>query len=285
MTNNDRQPSFMIIGAVKGATTWVAHQLRCHPDLWLPDAEPHYFSTEYDRGPDWYRGLFDPAPEGRIIGEKSASYLAHPDAPARIAAAFPDMRLIVQLRDPVQRAYSDYCMYFRRGMVGPDPRKYLDGGRAEASRFLQGGLYGAHIGRFLDHFPREQLYVIFYESIKSSADAIVADVCRHIGVDVHVAADEIASRKNDSTAPMLPLSLRRLLKPARPLLDPLRSNPLFARARSAMAAPVRYPPLTEELRGMLRDFYQDDLLMLEGLLQQTLPAWCPRGNRAEAGSL
>lgn len=269
----DRLPTFVVIGAVKGATTWIAHQLRNHPDLWLPDAEPHYFSSEYERGPQWYASLFAPAPAGRIVGEKSADYLAHPMAAARMASMLPDARLIVQLRDPVQRAYSDYCMLFRRGTVGNDPRKYLEGENAAQSRFLTGGLYGAHLARFLLHYPRNQLQVILYESLRHSSEQVIADTCRHIGVPVHIAPDQLGGRKNDSTAPMLPLALRRVLKPMRPLLDPLRSNPWLSRMRATMAAPVRYPPLTEELKQMLRHYYREDTLMLQDMLQQDLSHW------------
>ncbi len=93
-------PRFMVVGAVKAATTWIGHQLRNHPALWLPKAEPHFFSSEYHRGLDWYRLLFTDAPAGRIIGEKSADYLAHPDAAARIAATLPGVPLIIQLAIP-----------------------------------------------------------------------------------------------------------------------------------------------------------------------------------------
>ncbi len=269
----DRLPAFVVIGAVKGATTWIAHQLRNHPDLWLPDAEPHYFSSDYERGPQWYASLFDPAPAGRIVGEKSADYLAHPMAAARMASMVPHARLIVQLRDPVQRAYSDYCMLFRRGTVGGDPRKYLEGESAAQSRFLTGGLYGAHLTRFLLHFPRNQLQVILYESLRHGSEQIIADTCRHIGVPVHIAPEEIGSRQNDSKAEMLPLSLRRVLKPMRPLLDPLRGNAFLSRMRATMAAPVRYPPLTSELKHMLRRYYREDTLMLQDMLQQDLSHW------------
>ncbi|MBH1997820.1 MAG: sulfotransferase [Sphingomonadaceae bacterium] len=273
MTPPDRQPAFIIIGAVKGATTWIAHQLRSHPDLWLPDAEPHYFSTEYERGPQWYASLFDPAPAGRMVGEKSADYLAHPHAPARMASVLPNARLIVQLRDPVQRAYSDYCMLFRRGMVGGDPREYLVGERAKESRFLNGGLYGEHLSRFYLHYPRNQMHVILYETLRHSAERVIVEVCDHIGVRPHLAPDQVASRQNDSSAPMLPLALRRILKPMRPLLDPLRNNPLFARLRKSMVAPVQYPPLTDELQAMLRNFYREDMLILQDMLQKDLSAW------------
>lgn len=270
---NERQPAFIVIGAVKGATTWIAHQLRSHPALWLPGAEPHYFSSEYERGPQWYASLFDAAPPDRIIGEKSADYLAHPLAAARMASMLPDARLIVQLRDPVQRAYSDYCMLFRRGMVGSDPRKYLQGPDAGQSRFLSGGLYGAHLARFLLHYPRSQIHVVLYEDLRLHAERIIADVCAHIGVPVHIAPEAVASRKNDSTAPILPLPVRRILKPMRPVLDPLRSVPLFSRLRDMMAAPLHYPPLTEELRHLLRQYYREDILILQDILQKDLGHW------------
>lgn len=272
-TMNDRQPAFIVIGAVKGATTWIAHQLRSHPQLWLPKAEPHYFSSEHERGPQWYASLFDAAPAERIIGEKSADYLAHPQAAARMADALPDARLIVQLRDPVQRAYSDYCMLFRRGWVKGDPRAYLEHANPEQSRFLSGGLYGAHLERFLLHYPREQIHVILYDDLLQSPEQEIARVCGHIGVPVHIAEEEVASRQNDSASPMLPLPLRRVLQPMRPILDPLRSIPLFAKLRASMAAPVSYPPLTPELQQMLREFYREDILVLQELLQRDLSHW------------
>lgn len=273
MPGTERQPSFIVIGAVKGATTWLAHQLREHPRLWLPDAEPHYFSSEYSRGADWYRGLFTQAPADRIIGEKSADYLAHPDAAARIARDLPDVRLIAQLRNPVERAYSDYCMLYRRGLVGPDPMPYLDKRQSAQSRFLTGGLYAAHLERFLGHFPREQLCILLHDDILEAPERVIAQVCAHIAVDPHVSSPAVASRKNDSATPMLPLRMRRILRPVRPLLDPLRGNPVLARMRTALVEPVRYPPLTADLRRSLQDFYRNDVARLENLLKRDLSRW------------
>lgn len=268
-----RLPSFMIVGAVKAATTWLAHQLRHHPALWLPDAEPHFFSTEYHRGIDWYRSLFADAPADRLLGEKSADYLAHPNAAARIAATLPDVPLIIQLRNPVDRAYSDYCMLYRRGLVSGDPRRYLDRDRSANVRFLDGGRYALHLDRLFAHLPRSQVKVILHDDIRCVPEAVITEVCSHIGVDAHIAGDVVSERRNDSQTPMLPLAIRRLLRPARPLLEPLRSQPLLARARAAIARPVRYPPLTAELRTMLQDYYRDDVRALGALLNRDLAAW------------
>jgi len=272
-SRHDELPSFMIIGAVKAATTWISEQLRAHPALWLPKAEPHFFSTEYHRGLNWYRAQFAEAPAGRMIGEKSADYLAHPDAAARIAEQLPGIPLIVQLRDPVKRAYSDYCMLYRRGTVGGDPRRYLDAAQSNYPRFLEGGRYAKHLRRLLEHVPANTVKIILYEDIEQNADTIVEEVCHHIGVATFVAEDSIPERRNDSSAPMLPLPLRRILGPARPLLDPLRSNSLLASMRAAMARPVRYPSLTEELKSMLREYYRADIIALQDLIKRDLSSW------------
>lgn len=271
--NGGRLPSFMVIGAVKAATTWIGHQLRHHPALWLPSAEPHFFSSEYARGLDWYRSLFADAPAARIVGEKSADYLAHPDAARRIAATLPDIPLVVQLRDPVERAYSDYCMLFRRGQVGGDPRLYLDHRHAAGGRFLEGGRYAHHLARWREHIPAGRMKIILYDDIRRDPKGVVAQVCEHIGVPVHVAPEAVSDRRNDSRAEMLPLTLRKALRPLRPLLDPMRSNPVFSQIRASLAQPVRYPPLTQELKISLRDYYQDDIRHLEKMLDRDMSHW------------
>lgn len=262
-----------MIGAVKAATTWIAHQLRQHPAIYMPEPEPHYFSTEFDHGLDWYRRWFAEAAPGMVIGEKSADYLAHPQAAQRIATLLPKIPLIAQLRNPIERAYSDYCMLFRRGTVTEDPRHYLDRPGGAQPRFLQDGLYGRHLARYLDHFPHWQIKVVLHEDIRATPETVIAEVCRHIDVPVHVTPEEVRARKNDSEAPLLPLALRRLLAPAKPIVQPLRDNPWFRLIRSGLARPVRYPPLTDDLYNRLRDYYSDDVERLARMIGRDLTPW------------
>jgi Sulfotransferase family len=266
-------PSFIIIGAVKAATTWTAHQLRVRPGLFLPGPEPHYFSTEFHRGPEWYARRFDAAPPGSMIGEKSADYLAHPEAARRIADALPGVRLIVQLRDPVARAYSDYRMLYRRGAVAADPRRYLSPSSAAGARFLENGRYASHLARFYEHFPRDRICLILYEEIQSDPARALDRACAHIGISGAPAPMMIHQRRNDGDAPLLPLSLRRLLRPAKGLARPFRQKRWFESMRSALARPVRYPALPGELTAELRDHYRDDVLQLEMLTGRDLSGW------------
>src|SRR3546814_16245784 len=88
-----------------------------NPCIFMPGPEPHYFSTEFHRGPDWYEDFFAAADADQVAGEKSADYLAHPEAARRIAQRLPEARLVVQLLNPHDRAYSAYSMFFRSAAV------------------------------------------------------------------------------------------------------------------------------------------------------------------------
>lgn len=268
-----RLPEFIIIGAVKAATTWIAHQLREHPDIYLPGPEPHYFSTEFARGRDWYASLFADADAHQIVGEKSADYLAHPEAARRMAELLPNARLVVQLRNPVERAYSDYCMLYRRGTVSGDPARYLMRGGGESGRFLEDGLYARHLARFLDHFPREQIRVILYDDIKDAPARVAAEVCAHVGVTPVIALATLRERKNDSEAPLLPLGLRRMMRPLKHIVRPMRGTPWFERLRGTMARTPDYPPLTTELRAQLSDYYREDVALLGRLIGRDMDGW------------
>ena len=131
---------FLIIGAAKSATTWLQRSLQADPAICMPDPELHFFSREFHRGNDWYFAQFPSHDVHQLVGEKSNSYLDCPQASPRIYSALPQAKLVAQLRNPVERAYSDYCMLYRRGEVGRDIELYLDPSNAVDSRFLAGGL-------------------------------------------------------------------------------------------------------------------------------------------------
>lgn len=269
----ERLPKFIIIGAAKAATTWIAHQLRERDDVFLPGPEPHFFSRAFDRGEEYYASLFADARGDQLIGEKSADYLAHPDAARRIAAMLPDVQLIVQLRNPIERAYSDYCMLVRRGQAGRDIEAYLDRDRTPEPRFLEDGLYARHIGRFLDYFPRERLKIILYEDIANHPRRILGEVCTTLALSPPFAMRVGAERVNDGSAPLLPMPLRRLPHPFKAGVRPLRGNPAFERIRSLLARPFRYPPLRGDVRARLEQFYRDDVETLGKLLGCNLDDW------------
>ncbi|MGB5778531.1 MAG: sulfotransferase domain-containing protein [Allopontixanthobacter sediminis] len=266
-------PKFIVIGAVKGATTWVQTQLQANPRVFLPDPEPHFFSRDFDLGLEHYHRFFSKAPPGALVGEKSADYLADPKVPERVSGLLPEVRLVAQLRDPVARAYSDYKMLFRRGEVTGIPADYLANPDNPHPRFLNDGLYGRHLKRWLDWFPREALLMFLFEDLATNSREVVEKVSRHIGVPP-VFDPELARRKqNNSEERLIPRTLRTVLAPLKGAVEPLRGNPVFEFARDKLARPIAYPPLAPELERRMRDFYLKDIEKLESLVGINLDRW------------
>lgn len=275
-------PEFLIIGAIKAATTWLNFQLQQCDRVFLPGPEPHFFTREYHRGFDWYAEFFRDARPDQIVGEKTADYLADPHAAERIAAVLPETPLIAQLRDPVERAYSDYCMLFRRGTVGANIEDYLDPRRAQFRRFLDNGLYYQHLTRWQSLFPKEQMLVFLFEDVIERPGWTITAVGRHIGLSEDILPEPMTDRVNDSRAALLPLPVRRLLAPVKELVAPLRGVPWFENLRSTMARQVDYPPLPPELKARLREYYANDVEALGKLIGRDVGSWLPDRTAAAA---
>ncbi|MGH6747077.1 sulfotransferase family protein [Novosphingobium sp. PhB57] len=274
MMTPEWHPGFIVIGAVKAATTWIQARLQDNPAIFMPDAEPHYFSSEFDRGEDWYRGFFANRPaQAQVIGEKSADYLAHPLAAHRIARALPQARLVLQLRNPVERAYSDYKMFYRRGTLKGPPEEYLRSMDNPYPRFLEDGLYARHLARWYDLFPREQILIYLYDDVTVQPERIVEAVSEHIGVSPVYRPEAARERANNSRAAILPLPLRKALAPLKDTVRPLRGTPVFENVRSLLAREMTYPPLAPGLREQLRDFYARDVETLEAICGLDLSRW------------
>ena len=272
-------PDFVIIGAAKGATTWLRDQLLARPDVYLPKPEPHFFSREYDCGEDWYRDWFALAQKDQLVGEKSADYLADPQVPQRMHSLLPDARLIVQLRNPIDRAYSDYCMFYRRGSVGKDIRCYLDPARQSPNpRFLSDSGYCASLERYLEYFPSEKIKILIYEDILMKPHATIGEVEQFLGLGECDPRLGIVDSVNVKDAPLLPLALRRTLAPAKRLVTPLRSHKWFKSVRGVLAREVAYPALPDDLRRAMRDHFAREIEKLERLIDRDLSHWLSDGS-------
>lgn len=118
-----RLRNFLIVGAMRCGTTFLAHCLGAHPDIYIPRAkEIHYFDVHFEKGPEWYKRKFSGAKKEHAVGEATQSYMYLDYVPPRIASLLPDARLIAILRNPVDRAYSHY--WFHRALGVEKPRVF-----------------------------------------------------------------------------------------------------------------------------------------------------------------
>jgi hypothetical protein len=265
--------NFLIIGAAKSATTWLQQTLQEDPAVAMPDPELHYFSRFYHRGHDWYFDQFPKTEGSRLIGEKSNSYLDTPPAAERIRLLLPHAKLFVQLRNPVERAYSDYCMLYRRGEVGGDIRAHLSSRGDVKNRFLVGGSYYEQLQRYRENFPESQMLVLLFEDVIAHPDLQIKQVRSFLNLPADAPQAVAVKKVKDRSQPMIGPRLRRTMKPLKPLLRPLRANPVFAAFWRKLAREISYPPLTPDVRSQLIDFYAHDVARLEKILKRDLSYW------------
>jgi hypothetical protein len=173
-------PNFLYIGTSKAGSTWLFNALAVHPEVFLASNKGlYYFDTHFDKGADWYLDHFTGASDRPAVGEISHSYLSSPEAPARIEQLNPRMRLLVCLREPVDRAFSDYLDLVKNGQFdGP-----FDAALEQFPRLVDRGRYATHLRRYLEHFPRELLCVQLFDDLKANAQAYADSVFDFLQVD------------------------------------------------------------------------------------------------------
>ena len=179
-----RLPDFLGIGTQKGGTTYLHGLLKQHPQVYLAyPKEVHFFSLYYDKGLNWYSHKFDIAAADQSCGEITPYYLFHPLAAERIATALPKVKLVVLLRDPVDRALSQYFHSKRLGLESLDleealiaePRRLSDAEAAlkrgefhkshQQHSYLSRSRYENQLLRFEKLFPSAQLLVLRSEDL------------------------------------------------------------------------------------------------------------------------
>jgi len=179
MPPTDRMPDFAYIGTSKAGSTWLFNALAHHPDVHLASSKGlYYFDQHFDQGRQWYLDQFAGAGEASAVGEISHSYLSSPEAAARIAEFNPRMRLLVCLREPVDRAFSDYLDLVKNGQFDGSFTTALD----RFPRLLDRGRYATHLQRYLDRFPAEQLLVSLFDDLRQDPQAYADEVFDFLGV-------------------------------------------------------------------------------------------------------
>lgn len=174
-------PNFLFIGPNKAGSTWIYKVLRQHPDIYLPTVkELFFFDLFYDKGWTWYERFFEEVGAAhKIVGEVSHDYLYSYSACERIAHHLPDVKLMVCLRDPVERAFSAYLYMVRQGRINVDFERAI----AEVEELIEHGRYAKHLDNYLKHFRRDQLHVAIYDDLRADPQRFVDSICDFLGVE------------------------------------------------------------------------------------------------------
>jgi len=175
------KPDFLGIGAIKAGTTWVADALAAHPEVFMAHGkELHYFSQQHQRGEQWYLNHFPDGGEHRAVGEFSVTYMDRSEQTARRIHAFnPDFRLIVAVRDPVERAFSQYRWMKQMGADLPTFEQAL----ARHPDLVSNGCYAANLEPYWRLFPDEQFFYVTQREITTSPEQLCQRLYEFLGVD------------------------------------------------------------------------------------------------------
>jgi hypothetical protein len=317
-------PNFFLAGVPKAGTTSLYHYLAQHPQIYMsPMKEPCYFASEfraencgdflkplierdkrelkrYFAQPvlaprfggmieEWgdYVRLFDAVRGETAIGEATPGYLWSETAAAHIHAKIPDAKILIMLRDPADRAFSQYLHVRAAGRLRRTFREHIEANRRNCSQkfsldhpFLEFGFYYEGLLRFFRLFPRESISVQLYDDYCADPAGTFSAIFRFLGVDPAFVPDS-SKRHLEGRLPRRPTlahSLQRIgvWQAARKLTP----RCLLPFARRMAYVPGAHVKMSAEDRQYLVDYYAADVCKTAQLIGRDLSAWMspfPRG--------
>ena len=310
------KPNFFIVGAAKSGTTSLYAYLNQHPEVYMsPIKEPNYFASDIDPNAireevkarikllnidefiksdmnktmhrafinsfDQYIALFRFAKNEKAIGEASASYLFSKTAASNIFQFDTNAKIIMVLRQPVQRAYSHYLMDQRMALTNlcfedalTEEKKHPVRNWGATSLYLELGLYSEQVKRYLDLFPPNQILVLLNEELRHSTEATMKKVYSFLNVNPNFKVS-VEQDFNTAAVPRNPMvrklitintfrvKIRRALKHS--FLKGIIKSLLFTKPEKG--------EMLSETKEQLQKYYNDDIKLLEKLIDKDLSTW------------
>ena len=298
-------PDFLIIGAPKAGTTALHAALAMHPALYMsPVKEPKFFLTDGPppaRGggpgdiPTWrehvwrredYEALFAPAAAGQLRAESTPFYLYDHAAQRRIRDLIPDVRMIAMLRDPVERAHSNWAHLWSAGLdpIGDfvkacaDEDRRVAAGWAQFWHYTRLGRYGEQLEHLYQVFPEEQVLVLRYRDLVDAPVATLDQICAFLGVEQGIVTE--VPRENVTAHPDESLGHRAVSSVIRAAAAASRHLP--GTTGTALTSPLERmlqrgarprQPLTWEQRQAVLPYFESDIRLLEKVTEADFSDW------------
>lgn len=299
---------FVIVGAPKSGTTSLFRWLAAHPDIYMPpEKELGFFSNKqfYERGPEWYlETYFRNARPTQIFGEATPTYLTYSSVSERIHHYFPDAIIIAILRNPIDRAYShfrfnhayltdigatvesDFESIAKRLIErGPVPDSEFEQVLGRHSEYLMDGQYGRLLTNVLRHIPANQLKVYFFDELSNNPLPLYKNLLTCLGADPTIVPESVGKAFNVTGNLRYPrltsvvagiggaVAKSTLAKKTLDVLGlrvPLRAWWLRFMMGNYVK-PKELAPIPDNVRQMLRDYFRDDVRLLEKILGRATP--------------
>ncbi|MEM9273581.1 MAG: sulfotransferase domain-containing protein [Cyanobacteria bacterium P01_F01_bin.143] len=218
-------PDFIVIGAMKSATSAIYNYICQHPRVIKRyPKELHFFTLNFAKGLDWYLSQFDARRENEhgqelITGEASPSYLVYEETPSRILSMFPHAKIIVLLRNPTDRAISHYYHQVNRvknenrtieqAFSAAEIEKFQEKPISATFNYIENGLYSIHLKKWLEIFSKQQMLILNYHDLENNSDHLIEELFSFLGLQDHLITNVKKFYGNQYPEP--PLSVKQSL--------------------------------------------------------------------------
>ncbi len=285
-------PNFFIVGAPKAGTTSLYYYLDAHPEVFMSSIkEPNYFSYQAtadqqlyykEKGIatwDKYIALFKSIEQKKAIGEASVSYLFYPEAAKKIKEKFPKARIIIMLRNPIERAISHYNMDYKLGYIDCSLENAIqkkdksDLNKLYYQQFIQLGFYFEQVKRYIELFGQENVLIIYFEDINNNTQLEVEKLFHFLGVDSHFQINTTARYNTFKTPRNYIIREMYRIKSLRIALKNLLPEKLIDLIKNIILTKNKKRWPKESTISFLKELYKLDIQKLEKLLNRNLKSW------------
>lgn len=288
---------FIGIGVEKAATYWITNILREHPEIcfsknkelaFFGEFDQHFLKVKnprYERGIDWYLKYFDHCSTSSLKGEFTPTYLYSEKAAQRIKKHFPDVKLIVCLRNPTERAFSQYLHDTSTGVIKNEVT--FENAIKQYKSYVEKGYYYKYLRIYLKYFPKKNIFVTTVDEIKKNNRKVAKNLYAFLNLkDTSFIAPSIDKKSNIASNARFArlnyfllqceyfLTKNKLNFIHKFLEDTGLRKLIFLFSYKINRKPItKYPKMSEKTEKKLRKIYVSDIQKLEKLLGKNLKEW------------
>ncbi|MBD3307229.1 hypothetical protein GF339_12405 [candidate division KSB3 bacterium] len=281
----DRRVDFIGLGVQKAATSWIFECLRAHPEIRGPvgvvNKELHFFNRNYYRGYLWYHRRFEFG--DWKTGEYSTLYFPDANCPERIYRYNPEVKLLLSLRNPIERAFSQHRHEIMQNHLPPEFYPF-EKALPQNPSYLEQGKYASHLERFLQFFPRRSLHIILFDDIMTDPQNCLRQIYKFLAVD-ETFSPPVMSKKQNVSQTFRSHGVERVVRTSSKMLrtwvgdsvvEGLKATKvpgLLKRLNAVKIDDSVVPRISPEMRQHLRELFADEIARLSELIGRDLSHW------------
>lgn len=269
-------PDFIFAGASRCGSTWLQNALAEHPEIAMPaDSPVSFFDLHYHRGVGWYGQQLPDADSAVLVGESSPGYMKNPHVPERIAQTVPDVKLLFTIRNPVDRAFSEWWHERSFGNLSWE----FEGALSHHPAFdtlLRPGFYDQFLERFDTQFDEEQLHIGFFEDFTTDNEVFIQEIYEFLGVDSTFTPTLVGERVNEANhlSPRLNRIKSWVHHNAPTGLYEQTIRPAYQSVKQFIESDSAYKQgVSDEVRAEMEAVFVDDIRALEERTNRNLDHW------------